>query len=220
MVYEAVRNLVQYGLETELIEKEDAVYARNQILSVLGLNEYEEPETPAGAVSLEETLKELLDYAAENGLLEHDSVVYRDLFDSKLMNCMMPRPSEVIKKFRTLYEESPKAATDYFYKLSQDSDYIRRYRVCRDMKWKADTEYGELDITVNLSKPEKDPKAIAAAKLAKQSGYPKCLLCMENVGYAGRADHPARNNHRIIPLTMNGEEWGFQYSPYVYYNEH
>ena len=135
MVYEAVRNLVQYGLETELIEKEDAVYARNQILSVLGLNEYEEPETPAGAVSLEETLKELLDYAAENGLLEHDSVVYRDLFDSKLMNCMMPRPSEVIKKFRTLYEESPKAATDYFYKLSQDSDYIRRYRVCRDMKW-------------------------------------------------------------------------------------
>ena len=220
MIYEAVRNLVQYGLEAELIEKEDAIYARNQIISVLGLNEYEEPDAPAGNVSLEETLKELLDYAAAKGLLEYDSVVYRDLFDSRLMNCMMPRPSEVIKKFRSLCEESPKAATDYFYKLSQDSDYIRRYRVCRDMKWKAETEYGELDITVNLSKPEKDPKAIAAAKLAKQSGYPKCLLCMENVGYAGRADHPARNNHRIIPLTMNSEEWGFQYSPYVYYNEH
>lgn len=220
MIYEAVRNLTEYGLEAGLIEKDDEVYARNQILSVLGLNEYKEPEKPAEAVSLEGTLKELLDYAAEEGLLEHNSVVYRDLFDSRLMNCMMPRPSEVIKKFWTLYGESPEKATAYFYKLSQDSDYIRRYRVCRDMKWKTMTEYGELDITVNLSKPEKDPKAIAAAKLAKQSGYPKCLLCMENVGYAGRADHPARNNHRIIPLTINGEGWGFQYSPYVYYNEH
>ena len=132
----------------------------------------------------------------------------------------MPRPSEVVKKFHGEYEKSPEDATAYFYKLSQDSDYIRRYRVCKDLKWITKTEYGDLDITVNLSKPEKDPKAIAAAKTMKQSGYPKCLLCMENVGYAGRINHPARNNHRIIPLTLNGESWGFQYSPYVYYNEH
>lgn len=220
MIYEAIRNLVQYGLETGLIEKEDELYARNQILRELRLDEYEEPEETKGEASLEETLKELLDYAAENGILENDSVVYRDLFDTKLMNCLMPRPSEVVKKFREKYEDSPEAATAWFYKLSQDSDYIRRYRVCRDMKWVTKTEYGDLDITVNLSKPEKDPKAIAAAKLAKQSGYPKCLLCVENVGYAGRVNHPARDNHRIIPLTMNGEDFGFQYSPYVYYNEH
>jgi len=220
MIYEAIRNLVQYGREAGLLEKEDEIYARNQILRELGLSEYEEPENPAGEICLEETLKELLDYAAQTGVLEHDSVVYRDLFDAKLMNCLMPRPSEVAGKFKALYETSPKAATEYFYKLSQDSDYIRRYRVCKDMKWITKTEYGDLDVTVNLSKPEKDPKAIAAAKLAKQSGYPKCLLCMENVGYAGRVNHPARDNHRIITLTMNGEEFGFQYSPYVYYNEH
>lgn len=220
MIYEAVRNLVQYGLETGLMEKEDELYARNRILRELGMSGYEEPETPVSGICLEETLKELLDYAAEHKLLENDSVVYRDLFDTKLMNCLMPRPSEVVKRFRELYEKSPEEATAYFYKLSQDSDYIRRYRICKDMKWAAETEYGELDITVNLSKPEKDPKAIAAAKLAKQSGYPKCLLCKENVGYAGRVDHPARDNHRIIPLVMNGENWGFQYSPYVYYNEH
>lgn len=220
MISEAVRDLVQYGLDTGLLDEEDRYYARNQILSLLGLTEYEEPEEPEKKRSLEDILKTLLDYAAENGLLEHDSVTYRDLFDTKLMNCLMPRPSEVSKRFRELYEEDPEAATRYFYKLSQDSDYIRRYRVCKDMKWVADTEYGALDVTVNLSKPEKDPRAIAAARQAKQSGYPKCLLCVENVGYAGRADHPARDNHRIISLTMGGEEFGFQYSPYVYYNEH
>ena len=221
MIYEAIRNLVQYGIETGLLEKEDGIYARNQILDVLGMDEYEEPVRPAEMISLEDTLKEILDFAAENGRLEHNSVVYRDLFDTKIMNCLMPRPSEVAKKFWKIYEEqSPEAATEYFYKLSQDSDYIRRYRVCKDMKWVTKTEYGDLDITVNLSKPEKDPKAIAAAKLAKQSGYPKCLICKENVGYAGRVNHPARNSHRIVPLTIYGEEWGFQYSPYVYYNEH
>lgn len=221
MIYNAIRNLVRYGLDTGLLKKEDEIYARNQILDVLGLDEYEEPAVQDGPEDLEGILAELLDYAAEKGILEHDSVVYRDLLDTKLMNCLMPRPSEVTEKFWTIYKtESPEAATGYFYKLSQDSDYIRRYRVCRDLKWVAPTEYGDLDITVNLSKPEKDPKAIAAAKLAKQSGYPKCLLCMENVGYAGRVNHPARNNHRIISLTMNGETWGFQYSPYVYYNEH
>jgi len=220
MIYEAIHALVQYGRTVGLIEKEDEIYARNRILRELRLSEYEEPTGELRELSLEEILKELLDYAAEKGILENNSVVYRDLFDAKLMNCLMPRPSEVSRNFRELYERSPKEATDYFYKLSQDSDYIRRYRVCKDMKWVAATEYGDLDITVNLSKPEKDPKAIAAAKLAKQSGYPKCLLCVENVGYAGRVDHPARDNHRIITLTMNEESFGFQYSPYVYYNEH
>ena len=219
-VYEAIRNLVQYGVNTGLLQESDRIYATNQILEVLGLDEYEEPQGACREISLEETLDALLDYAHETGVLKEDGVVYRDLFDTKLMNCLTPRPSEVIGHFWKLYEESPEAATNYYYKLSQDSNYIRRYRVSKDMKWKTDTKYGELDITVNLSKPEKDPKAIAAAKLAKQSGYPKCLLCKENEGYAGRVNHPARNNHRIIPITVNDSQWGFQYSPYVYYNEH
>lgn len=221
MVYEAIKKLVNYGLTTGLIEEEDRIYATNQILDVLKLDEYEEPETEFGEVNLEETLKELMDFAHESGVLPEESVVYRDLFDTRLMNCLMPRPSEVVRKFFDLYNrQSPQAATEYYYKLSQDSDYIRRYRVCKDMKWVTETKYGDLDITVNLSKPEKDPKAIAAAKLAKQSGYPKCLLCRENEGYAGRVNHPARNNHRTIPITVNDSRWGFQYSPYVYYNEH
>ena len=220
MVYTAIKKLVQYGLETGLITETDRIYATNQILEALKLEEYEEPQDTVGTGNLEDILKELLDYACEQGIIEN-SIAYRDLFDAKLMNCLMPRPSEVEHVFWTRYQEGgPEAATSYFYKLSQDSDYIRRYRVCKDLKWITKTEYGDLDITVNLSKPEKDPKAIAAAKTMKQSGYPKCLLCMENVGYAGRINHPARNNHRIIPLTLNGESWGFQYSPYVYYNEH
>ncbi len=220
MIYQAIKNLVQYGLDTGLITEEDRIYATNQILDVLKMDEYEEPREADEPVLLEDVLKELLDYACENGVVPEDSITYRDLFDTRLMNCLMPRPSQVIKEFWAHYENSPAEATEYFYKLSQDSDYIRRYRVCKDMKWTAETKYGDLDITVNLSKPEKDPKAIAAAKLAKQSGYPKCLLCMENVGYAGRTNHPARNNHRIIPITVNDSQWGFQYSPYVYYNEH
>ena len=219
MVYEAIKKLVCYGLETGLVEPEDRIYTVNQILDVLKLDEYEEPEEEFSGVNLEETLGELLDYACGQGIIE-DSIVYRDLFDTRLMNCLMPRPSQVIKKFWEEYETSPEAATAFYYKLSQDSDYIRRYRIVKDMKWVTSTEYGDLDITVNLSKPEKDPKAIAAAKLAKQSGYPKCLLCRENEGYAGRTNHPARNNHRIIPVTVNDSAWGFQYSPYVYYNEH
>ncbi len=220
MVYEAIGQLVQYGLNTGLITEEDKIYAVNQILDVLKMDEYEEMQTAGGEIDLEAVLKTLMDYAHETGVLPEDSVVYRDLFDTRLMNCLMPRPSEVIEKFWKHYENSSEEATDFFYKLSQDSDYIRRYRICKDMKWVTETKYGPLDITVNLSKPEKDPKAIAAAKLAKQSGYPKCLLCMENVGYAGRTNHPARNNHRIIPITVNDSQWGFQYSPYVYYNEH
>ncbi|MDE6320292.1 MAG: UDP-glucose--hexose-1-phosphate uridylyltransferase, partial [Lachnospiraceae bacterium] len=169
---------------------------------------------------LEAVLGEMMDYAYEKGLMTENGVVYRDLFDTKIMGLLTPRPSEVIRVFQEKYERDPKEATDYFYKLSQDSDYIRRYRIEKDQKWVSATQYGDLDITINLSKPEKDPKAIAAAKNAKQGGYPKCLLCMENEGYAGRVNHPARQNHRIIPVTINGSRWGFQYSPYVYYNEH
>ena len=220
MVWEAIEGLVNYGLEAGLIEQVDAIYARNQILEVMGLDDFQKPEETKPYTGLEEILKELLDDAYERGILKENSVVYRDLFDTRLMNCLMPRPSQVVSEFWEQYRISPQAATEYYYKLSQDSDYIRRYRIARDMKWKTETPYGELDITVNLSKPEKDPKAIAAARLAKQSSYPKCQLCMENVGYAGRLNHPARNNHRVIPITINESEWGFQYSPYVYYNEH
>ena len=216
----SIAKLVKYGLDTGLLPEEEKIYATNQILEVLHLEEYEEPAKLEGEISLEETLDELLDYAWQQGLMAENSVVYRDLFDTKLMNCLMPRPSQVIGEFWKRYEYSPREATEYYYKLSQDSNYIRRYRVCRDRKWVTKTEYGDLDININLSKPEKDPKAIAAAKKMKQSGYPKCLLCKENEGYAGRVNHPARQNHRIIPLTINDASWGFQYSPYVYYNEH
>lgn len=216
----SIAKLVKYGLDSELLPVEEKIYATNQILEVMQLEEYTEPEGDLGDVNLEETLGELLDYAYETGVLKENSVVYRDLFDTKLMNCLMPRPSQVVQKFKEKYSISPEEATNYYYKLSQDSDYIRRYRVCKDIKWLTATEYGELDVTINLSKPEKDPKAIAAAKLMKQSGYPKCLLCKENEGYAGRVNHPARQNHRIIPITINEADWGFQYSPYVYYNEH
>ncbi|HIU87632.1 MAG TPA: UDP-glucose--hexose-1-phosphate uridylyltransferase [Candidatus Avilachnospira avistercoris] len=225
-VYKAVRDLVDYGLYCGLIRREDAIYSRNRILWLLKLNEYEEPTEERLSFSeedkgdkLELILKELLEYAISSGIIEN-SITDKDIFDTKLMNCMMPMPHEVIDTFNKHYEASPKEATDYFYDISRDSDYIRRYRIKKDLRWKTDTAYGELDITINLSKPEKDPKAIAAAKKMKQSGYPKCQLCVENVGYAGRADHPARDNHRIIPLKLDGADWGFQYSPYVYYNEH
>lgn len=220
MVDNYIKNLVDYGVNCGLVEEEDKMYATNSILEALKMDSYEPDENAPECTDIEAILKNLLDYAAENGILENNSVVYRDLFDTKLMSCLVPRPSEVNKKFWNLYEESPKAATDYFYKLSQDTDYIRRYRIKKDMRWKVESEYGKIDISINLSKPEKDPKAIAAAKNAKQSGYPKCLLCYENVGYAGRVNHPARQNHRIISLEINNTPWGLQYSPYVYYNEH
>ena len=164
-------------------------------------------------------MKDLLDWAVENGRIEDDTTS-RDLFDTELMGRLTPRPSQVIRAFRTRYEESPEAATDWYYQFSQDTDYILRYRIAKDVKWVAPTPYGDLDITINLSKPEKDPRAIAAAKTAPQGGYPKCQLCRENEGYAGRMNHPARQNHRIIPITIDGKDWFFQYSPYVYYNEH
>jgi len=218
MINTYIAALAAYGLKTGLITADDRIFAINSILAALGLDDYEEPENIPD-MELEEILKGLLDFACSKNIIP-DSIAYRDLFDTKLMTCLTPRPSEVIAKFKADYAVSPVTATDNYYKLSRDTDYIRRYRIAKDIKWKTETEYGELDITINLSKPEKDPKAIAAAKNAKQSGYPKCLLCPENVGYAGRLNHPARQNHRIIPVDICGEPWGFQYSPYVYYNEH
>lgn len=222
MIQQDIKKLVAYGLQTGLIAEEDKIYTTNKLLELFELDEPGEchEEITVSAAELESILSSMLDYAAEKGILQEDGVVYRDLFDTKIMAVLMPRPSEVIRRFWELYESSPKAATDYYYKLSQDSDYIRRYRIAKDKKWVTRTAYGDLDITINLSKPEKDPKAIAAAKNAKQAGYPKCLLCVENEGYAGRVNHPARGNHRIIPVTINDSKWGFQYSPYVYYNEH
>lgn len=232
MIQERILELTEYGMVTGLVQAEDKVYTINRLLELFLLDDMEDavleayekrvPMTQETAeAALEGILKDMLDYAAEQGILAEDTITYRDLFDTKIMSILMPRQSEVTTMFRGLFNhKSSKDATDYFYKLSCDSDYIRRYRIKKDLKWTSETEYGTLDITVNLSKPEKDPKAIAAAKLAKQSGYPKCLLCKENVGYAGRVNHPARQNHRIIPVTINNSEWYFQYSPYVYYNEH
>ena len=218
MIDQSIRKLVCYGLEKGLFSKRDEVFVTKRLLEILNVDGYSCNEDFL-FTDLEKTLGELLDYAVETGLIE-DSITSRDLFDTKLMGALLPRPSEVSAKFYELYEISPKKATDYFFKLSGDSDYIRRYRVQKDIKWTAETGYGTLDITVNLSKPEKDPKAIAAAKSAPQSGYPKCLLCKECEGYAGRINFPARQNHRTIPLTLSGEEYFLQYSPYVYYNEH
>lgn len=231
MIQKNILKLTDYGLATGLIQPEDRQYTINRLLELFELDELEDDiveafkKEPAmtqetAEDQLESILKEMMDYAHEQGILKEDSIVYRDLFDTKIMSMLVPRPSEVIHKFQELYKEDAQKATDYFYKLSRDTDYIRRYRIKKDLKWATDTQFGRLDITINLSKPEKDPKAIAAAKLAKQSGYPKCLLCRENEGYAGRVNHPARQNHRIIPVTINHSEWYFQYSPYVYYNEH
>ncbi|MCI8561714.1 MAG: UDP-glucose--hexose-1-phosphate uridylyltransferase [Dorea sp.] len=219
MLSENIKKLVEYGIQAGLVPECERIYTTNLLLDMFNEDSYEEMEIDSSDIDLETVLKDLLDEAVKRGIIE-DSIVYRDLFDTRLMNCLMPRPAQVQQAFWDRYEKSPKEATEYFYKLSQDSDYIRRYRVKKDMKWKVDSKYGEIDITVNLSKPEKDPKAIAAAKNAKTSSYPKCLLCMENEGYAGRINHPARENHRIIPITVNNSKWGFQYSPYVYYNEH
>ena len=217
MIHTYIASLTQYGLRTGLIEECDKTYVTNAILETLGMCEYVEAEPLE--LPLEEILKGLLDYAAEKGVCA-DDITSRDLFDTKLMGILTPMPREVRATFSGLYEEDPVKATDWYYQLSQDTDYIRRYRIKKDMRWKTATEYGELDITINLSKPEKDPRAIAAAKNAPQTGYPKCMLCAENEGYSGRMNHPARQNHRIVPVTIAGSRWFMQYSPYVYYNEH
>ncbi|MCQ2478224.1 MAG: UDP-glucose--hexose-1-phosphate uridylyltransferase [Clostridia bacterium] len=218
MINESIRKLICYGLSKGLFDKRDEIFVTNSLLECLGVDDYS-CDKDFCDVDLESTLKEILDYAVKKGLI-NDTVTERDLFDTKVMSRLLPRPSEVTDKFYELYKVSPKDATDYYYKLSCDSDYIRRYRIKKDLKWQTDTKYGTLDITVNLSKPEKDPKAIAAAKNAAQVGYPKCLLCKECEGYAGRINFPARQNHRLIPVKINGSDWFLQYSPYVYYNEH
>ncbi|MBQ8717382.1 MAG: UDP-glucose--hexose-1-phosphate uridylyltransferase [Clostridia bacterium] len=215
-----IKELVNYAVARQMIEECDRTYATNCLLNALGLSEYNDGgETPAER-PLEQILADLCDYAVEKGLIENDSVVYRDLFDTSLMALLTPRPSEVIAKFHALYKQSPEKATDYFYDLCRNSDYIRTYRVKKDLKWVYKSEYGDIDITVNLSKPEKDPKAIAAAKLLPPRSYPKCLLCHDNEGYAGTLASPARGTLRQIPMTMAGQDWFLQYSPYVYYNEH
>ena len=220
MINKRIAQLINYGITRGLIEPEDQYWARNGILSVLGLDSYQEPEElPEYEAPLEEILKDLLDDAEARGVIS-GGVTSRDLMDTKLMAFLTPRPSQVIEKFWDQYRISPQMATEWYYDFSRYTDYIRSYRVIKDMKWVAKTAYGDLDITINLSKPEKDPRAIAAAKLQKSVGYPKCLLCREAEGYVGRMDYPGRANHRIIPLKLNGENYFLQYSPYVYYNEH
>ena len=216
-IYSALHGLVKYALDCRLLDPADQIWATNQLLNVLELDTLVSAE-PMQA-PLEELLKCLLDDAASRGIIR-DSIAFRDLFDTKLMGCLTPAPSVVQAKFFELYEQDPVSATDWFYKFCGDCDYIRRYRIAKDMQWEAESEYGTLEITITLSKPEKDPNAIAAARSSSDIKYPACQLCVENEGYAGRADHPARENLRIIPTTICGQRWGMQYSPYVYFNEH
>ena len=224
MINTYISALAQYAVDRGLIEENERIYSINMLLDVLKIDEYNPCDDEDKVISLSSDLEAILqfidDYAYDRGLIEENSVVYRDLFDTRVMNCFVRRPSEVIRIFNEKYAVSPKEATDFYYEYSKNSDYIRTYRIAKDIKWVYESEYGDIDITINMSKPEKDPKAIAAARNAKQSSYPKCLLCVENEGYAGRINHPARENHRIIPIRILGKEWGFQYSPYVYYNEH
>ena len=214
-----IKQLVDYGVSSGLIPENERVYSTNLLLEIYGKDNFSDPDISETSLPLDEILNNLLDIAVDEGLIE-DSVTYRDLFDTKLMNCITPRPSQLQNRFWFLYETSPREATDFYYDFSQNTNYIRRDRIAKDLRWKVPSEYGDIDITINLSKPEKDPKLIAAAKNAPSSGYPKCLLCRENEGYAGNINHPARQNHRIIPLRLGNSDWNMQYSPYVYYNEH
>ncbi|MBR5240251.1 MAG: UDP-glucose--hexose-1-phosphate uridylyltransferase [Clostridia bacterium] len=219
MINKYLSELLDYGIKREMITREDECYVANRILNLVGAASFERVEYTAHS-SLEELLGDLCDVAFENGKLEQNTVTYRDILSAEMMDYFTPTPGNLSREFWAAYEENPKKATDLFYDLSQNSNYIMTDRVKRDLKWKTNTSYGELDITINLSKPEKDPKEIAAAKTQKQTGYPKCLLCPENVGFKGHANHPPRANHRIIPMELCGEKWALQYSPYVYYNEH
>ena len=213
-----IDSLVSYAMNTGLAEPVDHQVLINRLLDLLRLDSYEPSDEPQSE-DLEEILAGILNYAVEKGLCD-DGITAKDIFDTRIMGAITPMPREVIRTFREKYAADPVSATDWYYKFSCDTDYIRRYRIARDMRWKYASPYGEMDITINLSKPEKDPKAIAAAKNAPQNTYPKCQLCVENEGYAGRMNHPARANHRIVPIQVCGEDWCLQYSPYVYYNEH
>ena len=217
---EAITKLAVYAVQEGLVEENEYIWAVNTILDALKLDDYTPVPRDYKQVELAPVLEALLDDAYERGVLTENSVVYRDLFDTEIMGRLTPRPAQVIDKFQKLCARDPKLATDWYYEFSQDTNYIRRDRIAKDVQWKSPTEYGDLDITINLSKPEKDPKAIAAAKNLPASAYPRCQLCAENEGYAGRVNHPARQNHRIVPITINGSPWFLQYSPYVYYNEH
>lgn len=218
MIKHLISELVEYGTGNGLIAEADKVYTTNRLLELFDVLEYE--EEPVEPRPLHLILKDMTDYAVKNGMLEEDTVTMRDLFDTKIMGAITPLPSVVRAEFEKQYQKSPKEATNYYYAFSKATNYIRVDRIVKDEKWVTDTEYGPIDITINLSKPEKDPKDIARALSAKSSSYPSCLLCMENEGYAGHFSHPARQNHRIIPLTLAGEDYFLQYSPYVYYNEH
>lgn len=216
----AIKRLVNFGLAHQLLKQEDVIYVTNQLLDILQLHDYEDEDIMDETLTSPQViLDDMLAYAIENGIIE-DTIVSKDLFDTRIMNALMPRPSEVIAKFQSLYQESPVKATNYYYDLSRASNYMRTDRIAKDLHWITETKYGPIDITINLSKPEKDPKDIAKAKLLPPSKYPKCLLCKENEGYAGTLSHPARNNHRIIPLMLHGKRYFLQYSPYAYYNEH
>ncbi len=222
-IYKEIKKLINYGISKQLIDERDKVCIINQILEILAMNEFFEVNTEE-KIDCEEDLEDVLynirKYAKNQGIIREDGITSDDLFDTKIMGAITPVPSKIIDKFKEKYNVSAKLSTDYFYDISKSSNYIRMLRIKKDKKWKVETEYGELDITINLSKPEKDPKSIALEKNSTKGQYPKCLLCIENEGYAGNANHPARQNHRIIPLKVNGHKWGFQYSPYVYYNEH
>lgn len=217
----ALSQLIEYAVRKNWLKDEDRVWASNRILEALQADGFDGLVPADGELPpIQEILDRLCRYAFEHGVIDGDSATYFDLFDTKLMGLLIPRPSEITEEFYRRYESSPEEATDWYYEFSGDTNYIRRDRIAKDRKWTVDTEYGTIDITINLSKPEKDPKAIAAAGKAKASGYPKCLLCAENEGYAGRLDHPARQNHRVIPIGIGGKDFFLQYSPYVYYNEH
>ena len=215
-----VQNLLHYAKEKQLIVSEDVIYIKNRLLEALSLDEIDNVVTQDKEYELQQVLDNITNWAFDNEIVKDNSIVTRDLFDTKIMACLIARPSQIIREFKTLYTQSPIKATTYFYALSINSNYIRWDRVQKDIKWKCATKYGDIDITINLSKPEKDPKAIALAKNLKTSSYPFCLLCKENEGYAGRVDYPARGNHRVIPINLNKDKWFLQYSPYVYYNEH
>lgn len=222
MILKDIYDLVEYGKNNNLIHEDDEILVTNKLLELFGLYEYENSKEEASSEErpVQVILDSMMEYALEQGIMEDDSITTKDLFDTKIMGCITPMPSVVRAKFNALYAESPETATDFYYEFSQATNYIRSERIKKDEKWTVNSEYGDIDITINLSKPEKDPRDIAKAGQAKKSGYPSCLLCKENEGYAGHFSHPARQNHRIIPLTLRGEKYNLQYSPYVYYNEH
>lgn len=220
MITNWIKELVQYGKEQHLVDADDEVFVTNRLLELFGLSEYEEPDTIEKVRPVNEILGDMMDYAYREGIMKEDTITEKDLFDTKIMGCLTPQPSIVRRNFAERLQHSPKEATDYYYRFSIATNYIRKDRIAKDEKWVTQTEYGPIDITINLSKPEKDPRDIAKAGQAKKSGYPACLLCKENEGYAGHFTHPARQNHRIIPITLDGDQYFLQYSPYVYYNEH